>query len=114
MVGPVATANIPVDLRTALCGWQEDGKLEEGCADSALLSPCGLQTHALQILAQPKGDEFDGTKDFANKILAYYMMSLKGVSKKVRGDLNLFVPDTNPRLTSVGVLTRAYLFRRQK
>lgn len=37
-----------------------------------------------QILAQPKGDDFKGTKDFANKILAYYMMSLKGVSKKVR------------------------------
>ncbi|CAM9657346.1 unnamed protein product [Pylaiella littoralis] len=35
-----------------------------------------------QILAQPKGDDFKGTKDFANKILAYYMMSLKGVSKK--------------------------------
>ncbi|CAM9619764.1 unnamed protein product, partial [Scytosiphon promiscuus] len=37
---------------------------------------------APQILAQPKGDEFKGSKDFANKILAYYMMSLKGVSKK--------------------------------
>eukprot|EP00904_Undaria_pinnatifida_P004150 jgi/Undpi1/13736/HiC_scaffold_9.g03389.m1 len=35
-----------------------------------------------QILAQPESDEFRGPKDLAKKILAYYMMSLKGVSKK--------------------------------
>ena len=37
-----------------------------------------------QILAQPESEDFKGPKDFAKKILAYYMMSLKGVSKKVR------------------------------
>ena len=36
-----------------------------------------------QILTQPESDDFKGPKDLAKKILAYYMMSLKGVSKKV-------------------------------
>lgn len=50
----------------------------------ALLGPPSrLFLRSWQILAQPESDEFRGSKDLANKILAYYMMSLKGVSKKV-------------------------------
>ena len=58
--------------------------IEKGLVDWVLFTLRSVHTCALQILSQPEGDEFRGTKDFANKILAYYMMSLKGVSKKVR------------------------------
>ncbi|CAM9832385.1 unnamed protein product [Ectocarpus sp. 12 AP-2014] len=49
-----------------------------------------------QILAQPEGDEFRGTKDLANKILAYYMMSLKGISKKEARALFMGLMRENP------------------
>ncbi|CBN75367.1 conserved unknown protein [Ectocarpus siliculosus] len=49
-----------------------------------------------QILAQPEGDEFRGRKDLANKILAYYMMSLKGISKKEARALFMGLMRENP------------------